>query len=135
MEHIEQIIKNQKRLSRKQTAFVEHFIQCFNASEAARRAGYSERSARNQAHRLMTNEDLLKSIDERLEKLKVGTDDLLVRLARIARGESVDGREVTVREILKALELIGKYHSLFIQKVQHESDVNLHVIYDEGPEV
>ena len=34
-------------LSKKQRVFVEHFLRCWNAAEAARRAGYSERSARH----------------------------------------------------------------------------------------
>ena len=40
-------------------AFCEHYVACGNAAEAARKAGYSERTARQQGERLLTNADIL----------------------------------------------------------------------------
>lgn len=37
----------------------EYYASCGNAAEAARRAGYSEKTARQQGERLLTNVDIL----------------------------------------------------------------------------
>lgn len=73
-------------LSKKQQAFVESYLTCWNAAEAARLAGYSEKTARQQGSRLLTNVDIQAAIQERLNELKMGADEVLVRLTDIARG-------------------------------------------------
>lgn len=50
-------------------------------------AGYSERSAYNQGSRLMKNDEIKAYIDERLAELKLGADEVLIRLGQQARGE------------------------------------------------
>ena len=49
--------------SRRRT-FCEYYTQGMSATEAARRAGYSPRSARSQGQRLLTNADVQKMIHE-----------------------------------------------------------------------
>lgn len=46
-------------MNARQRSFCEHYAACGNAAEAARRAGYSERTARQQGERLLTNADIL----------------------------------------------------------------------------
>jgi phage terminase small subunit len=73
-------------LTDKQSAFIEHYLTCWNAAEAARKAGYSERTAREQASRLLTNVNVQTVVQERLAELKMSADEVLVRLADHARG-------------------------------------------------
>ena len=75
-------------LTDKQQAFVEHYLACWNATEAARRAGYSDPN-RN-AHRLMVNNGIQAVIQERLKAHQMSADEVLQRLATIARGEMTD---------------------------------------------
>lgn len=68
-------------LSEKQLAFASEYIIDFNATQAAIRAGYSERTAKQQGSRLLTNVDLqaqlVKLIGERNERAKYDADKLL----------------------------------------------------------
>ena len=77
--------RSPQRLTPKQRAFVEEYLRCWNASEAARRVGYAPCSARVRAHRLMANPAVAALIQERIAELAMGADEVLVRLAEQAR--------------------------------------------------
>ena len=80
-----------KTLTPKQRAFVEHYLACgFNATEAAKRAGYSEKTANEQGSRLLANVSIRAAVDARLEKLGMGSDEVLARLAAQARATMDD---------------------------------------------
>lgn len=73
-------------LSPKQQAFVEHYLTCWNASEAARRAGYSVKTAGSQASRLLKDVDVSRAIDVRMGELKMSANEALMVLTNHARG-------------------------------------------------
>ena len=77
-------------MNTKQRVFVECYLQCWNASEAARLAGYSVASARDAGSRLLTDTDISSAINARIADLKMGADEVLVRLAEQARGDILD---------------------------------------------
>ena len=77
-------------LTTKQQAFVEHYLACWNGAEAARLAGYSENTAREQASRLLTNVNVQAEIQARLAELKMSADEVLVRLTDQARATLAD---------------------------------------------
>lgn len=77
-------------MNAKQQAFLEHYLQCWNASEAARLAGYSEKAAGAIGHKLLKNAEISRAYKERLAELHMGSDEILKRLAEQARG-SLDG--------------------------------------------
>lgn len=77
-------------LSKKQQAFVEYYLQCWNATKAATLAGYSAKTARQQGSRLLSNADIQAAIDARIEELKLGADEVLIRLGQQARGEQAE---------------------------------------------
>lgn len=56
-------------LNHRQRAFAEHFAACGNATEAARKAGYSKKTARQQGDRLLSNAAIQKRIAELTEQL------------------------------------------------------------------
>ena len=74
----------------KQRAFIEHYLTCWNATEAARRAGYSERTAQEQGSRLLSNVIVRTAIEARISELRAGADEVLLRLADHARGTIED---------------------------------------------
>src|SRR5262245_1998959 len=74
-----------KDLSDKQRAFIEHYLTCWNASEAARRAGYSAKTAASIGHENLTKPEIAHAIDARLAELKMSADEVLTRLADHAR--------------------------------------------------
>ena len=71
-------------LTNKQIAFVEHYLACWNASEAARRAGYRGK-ANVSGPRLLANESIQAYIQARLTELKMSADEVLTRLGEKAR--------------------------------------------------
>lgn len=77
-------------LTAKQQAFVEHYLQCWNASRAARLAGYSEKTAYSQGARLLKNVEVQAAIQARLDELKMSADEVLLRLADQARATMDD---------------------------------------------
>lgn len=74
----------------KQRAFIEHYLTCWNATEAARRAGYSAKTAQEQGSRLLSNVIVEAAIDARITELKAGADEVLLRLADHARSTVED---------------------------------------------
>lgn len=51
-------------LNQKQKEFIRHWFNCFVATEAAKRAGYSERSAYQIGHQLLKNVEVKKAMEE-----------------------------------------------------------------------
>lgn len=77
-------------LTTKQRAFVEHYLTCWNASEAARRAGYAGSRANQAGQEYLSKPDIQAAIQARLAELKMGADEVLTRLSDHARGTMED---------------------------------------------
>lgn len=73
-------------LTAKEQAFIEHYLSCWNGAEAARDAGYSEKTAKEQASRMLTKVNVQAAIAARLAELKMSADEVLTRLTSHARG-------------------------------------------------
>ena len=101
-------VTNRKR------AFVEHYLAHWNASEAARLAGYSEKTAYSQGGRLLKDVEVQAAMAERLTELKAGADEVLLRLTSHARGsmdDFLDGATLSIEQARARgrLHLIKKY--------------------------
>lgn len=73
----------------------EMFIEAYltnggNATDAARQAGYSEKSVRELARRLLTKVDIKTRIKERVNEAKVTSDEVVGTLAAQMRGRITD---------------------------------------------
>lgn len=77
-----------KSLEPKQKLFCEEYVKDMNGTQAAIRAGYSERTANEQAARLLAKasvqEYLNKLIKERSERTKIDSDRVLTEIAKLA---------------------------------------------------
>ncbi|WP_051983782.1 terminase small subunit [Burkholderia pyrrocinia] len=77
-----------KKLTAKQQRFVDEYLVDLNASAAARRAGYSERTANEQGARLLAKvsvqEAVRAAMSDRRERTHITQDRVLRELARIA---------------------------------------------------
>ena len=80
--------KKERPLGPMQRRFVEEYLVDCNASAAARRAGYSERTAREQSAQLIAQPKIARAIreamDDRSYRLKLSADRVLLELVRIA---------------------------------------------------
>jgi phage terminase small subunit len=83
-------------LSQKQLAFVESYLTTWNATEAARRAGYAHPN--KQGPRLLVHEGIRAVISARLAALRMSADEVLARLSDQAAGSMADFLRIEVVE-------------------------------------
>lgn len=74
-------------LSALQEAFITEYIKCRNATEAARRAGYSVKTARQIGSENLSKPDILEEIQRRTKDNAMELDEALSRLADFARAD------------------------------------------------
>lgn len=105
-------------LTPKQQAFADYYIECGNATEAAKNAGYSEKTARSQGQRLLTNVDVSAYIADRMkalaEKRIASADEAMEFLTSVMRGEIKDqfGLDAALSDRIKACEGLIKRFSI-----------------------
>ena len=101
------------KLTEKQKRFCEEYLIDLNATQAAVRAGYSEKTAFSigveNLRKPLIQEYLQRLMQERSDRTRVSADKVLQELERIAMTET----EITGKEKMKALELLGKHLGMF----------------------
>lgn len=104
------------KLTPKQKKFCEWYIKTGNATEAAKKAGYSEKTARKTAHENLTKPDISAYIAERMEKqdakLIADADEVLRFYSSVMRGQEKDqfGLDAALTDrISAAKELMKRY--------------------------
>ena len=123
-------------LTEKQQRFVDYYCQTANASDAARRAGYSERIANRIGAENLSKPVIRAAIDERLKKMErervAETQEVLEHLTAVVRGQVTEevvtnsGKKLVVavgeRDRLKAAEMLLKVNGAFREKVDVQVD-------------
>jgi len=118
-------------LTPKQARFVEEYLIDLNATAAAKRAGYSERTAYAQGQRLLKNVEIAVAIQKaqeaRSERTRIDQDWVIERLVGVYEA-SMEARPVCDKNgeekgftfnptaANRALELIGKHKGMFIDR-------------------
>ena len=112
------------KMTPKQKAFADYYIETGNATEAARKAGYSEKSSRQVGSENLSKPYIKAYIDERLKEMEAkriaSGEEVLQYLTSVMRGEIRDQFELdpSLQDRTKAAELLGKRHGLFKDKVE-----------------
>lgn len=119
----------------RQQRFCDEYLISSNATEAAKKAGYSEKTAYAIGNENLNKPELRAYIDEQLAKMHSGkiadAEEVMKYLTGVMRGEHTeevpvlcgDGcqelipKEVGAKERLKAAELIGKRYGMFTDKL------------------
>ena len=117
-------------LTKKQAAFVQEYLIDLNATQAAIRAGYSERTAAVIGHENLKKPKIQKVIQAKMEareeKALITAEEVINGIREIAFPEK--GQEVRDNDRLKALELLGKHLALFTDKVEHGGNMGVQII-------
>lgn len=99
------------KLTPKQERFCQEYVNCMNGTEAAIKAGYSEKTANRIAAENLSKLDIINRLKELqkpiAEKLNITRDDILKRYREIYE-TLPDGMIVKNSDRLKALELTSK---------------------------
>lgn len=72
-------------LTNKQQAFINAYLECWNASEAARRAGYSVKTAGAIGAENLTKPEISEEIQRRIQENTMQANEVLIRLTKEAR--------------------------------------------------
>ena len=111
-------------LTPKQKAFADYYIETGNAAEAARRAGYSVKTARGTGAENLTKPNVAAYIKERMAEIEAGriaTADEVIRFySAVMRGEVKDqfGLDAQLADRLNAgKELMKRYERLESREV------------------
>lgn len=136
----------QPKLTTRQERFVDAYCTTarFNASEAARLAGYSERTAGQKGFELKNIEAVRTCINQRLVDNTLNAPEILHELTDVAmRGlhefiEATrfdkDGEPLAAKmdasAKMKALELLGKHHQLFSENLNIHGGIEIREYVD-----
>lgn len=119
------------KLTPKQKKFCDYYIETGNASEAARRAGYSEKTARAIGQENLTKPAVMAYISERMKNQDrervASADEVIAFYTAVMRGEVKDqfGIEASLSDRLKAGEnLMRRYDKIApVDKTEENSGV------------
>jgi phage terminase small subunit len=111
----------------KQEAFITEYLRDFNATQAAIRAGYSEKTAYAIGHENLKKPEIAAEIQRRIAEKAMGADEVLLRLADHARGDMGDFLDITpmgfVIDVNKAQQA-GKTHLIKKVKLRTQTSVS-----------
>lgn len=140
------------KLTVKQQRFADEYIISGNATEAARKAGYSHKTANRIATENLSKPVIRSYIDERLDQLKkesiADQDEVLQYLTAVLRGKEKEATllglgmgeqkivdiDVSAKDRIKAAELLGKRHAMWTDKKHIDGDLDLSIVVDYGDE-
>lgn len=129
-----------KKLTPKQSLFVKEYLVDLNATQAALRAGYGEKNAKQQGTENLAKpiiqEAIQKQIKKREEKTELNAEWVLKKLEKIAlrcmQEEEVITKDGPTGEFKfdssganKAIELIGKHLKMFTDKVEQDTTLTV----------
>lgn len=146
-------------MTEKQKRFCDEYLIDCNATRAYKAVYKNIKNdgvARRNGSRLLTNADIKKYIDARMEELHnektADAQEVIEYLSAVLRGESTAQEIVVVgtgdgcskaktvekapseKERLKAAELLGKRYALFTDRVDVDTDMDLNITIDYGEE-
>lgn len=141
-------MSRKRKLTIKQQAFADFYIELGNAYQAAKKAGYSENYAKAQSHKMLENVGVNSYIEKRMEEIKTervaDQQEILETLTAVIRGEAkgtelvgkgkgrqeVQQEPPSVTDKIRAAELLGKRYAMWTEKQQIEVESAVQFIDD-----
>lgn len=144
----------EKKLTAKQKRFCDEYLIDMNITQAAIRAGYSKKTAYAIGQENLKKPTLKEYIEKRMAEkeaeLVADQAEVMKYLTSVLRGKSeseivvIEGvgegcseartmrKAPDEKERLKAAELLGKAHQIFVDKVEQTVDMDLNITVDYG---
>jgi phage terminase small subunit len=143
------------RLTEKQKRFADYYIETGNATEAAIKAGYSQRTARFIGAENLTKPNIKSYIEKRLKELEderiADATEVLQYLTSVMRGEITETRYIAVydkdgsfveeregppivRDRNKAAELLAKRYGLLNENMNVNAEMAVKIVDDINDE-
>lgn len=131
-----------KKLTNKQKAFIDAYcsVSRFNATDAARRAGYKHPNKQGPENLVKLGDQIAQRMQELKEKSGasiMSQQEVAQRLSKFANGsikvqqlanngKLVDA-PVSPKDQLKALELLGKSYGMFVDKKEVNGNLDIEI--------
>jgi phage terminase small subunit len=101
-------------VNKRQRDFAEYYIQCGNATEAAKKAGYSARTAYSVGSENLRKPEISDYIAGRMEELRkkqiATSDEVVIFFTSVLRGQEMNGEIPAVRDrMLAGRELLKRF--------------------------
>lgn len=130
-----------QKLTQKQQRFVDEYIISGNATQAAIKAGYSKKTAKQMGTENLAKPIVKTAIEKRNAEIQsektADMTEVMEYLSSVMRGEQTesvatakgvyDGVEVSAKDRIKAAELIGKRHGAWTDKKVVSGDIQIDV--------
>jgi phage terminase small subunit len=114
------------KLTPKQQAFADYYIQTGNATESAIKAGYSKNTAKEIGCENLTKLNIKQYIDKANKEIKntriADMKEVKEFWSNVLRGEESD-----MKDRLKASEFIAKTNGAFLDKIEHSGTVDFKI--------
>lgn len=137
-----------EKLTQKQQRFVDEYIISGNATQAAIKAGYSKKTAKQMGTENLAKPIIKAELDRRNAEIKsaktADMQEVMEYLASVMRGEQTESVAtakgiyndvpVSAKDRIKAAELIGKRHGAWTDKREISGNMNIDIgmgDYDE----
>lgn len=146
----DKVIRKRPELNERQKRFVDYYLQSSNATESAKKAGYSVKNAMQIGCELLRNPKIQTALNTRLAEMDserlAETKEILEYLTSVMRGQTEEEVVVNVgvgkgfteaqkvkakvgaKERLKAAEMLAKVKGLFINKNELEINGSVPVV-------
>lgn len=145
-----------RKMTAKQKRFCDEYLVDLNATQAAIRSGYSQKTATAIGLENLTKpaikEYIKKRMDEKESELIADQDEVLRYFTSVMRGQTLS--EIVVventgdfsskarrmqkapdeKERLDAAKQLGKRYGLFTERIETDVDMNLNITVDYGDE-
>lgn len=94
-------------MNHKRKIFISEYARSGNATEAAKKAGYSDRSAYSTGQRLLKNAEIVKEISKIQNEALENAEMSVTEVVNLVKGIATSGKSETVR--LRAMDMLLKY--------------------------
>lgn len=116
-EDVEPVEAPERVLTARQERFIVEYLECQNGAEAARRAGYSEHTARQMANENLSKPYIKDAIQRKRDEIMSGTEDKVAWLVERLTAEAIDDENGEATRV-RALEVLGKVFGAFAPEKQ-----------------
>ncbi len=140
------------KLNPRQKRFIQEYLICLNATQAAKKAGYSERTARFIGQENLKKPHIQQAINEVLDELAsaktANIQEVLEFLTAGMRGETIEEvlilcgngeqtiekKQLSAKDRIRCAELLGKRYGLFTDKFEINGKVPVMIVGEDNLE-
>lgn len=117
-------------LNNMQLKFIDEYIKNPNATQAAIKAGYSEKTAYSQGQRLLKHDEIKSALKERTESIRSNNILTATERMEILSNIALD-KEARENDKIKAIDTLNKMDATYITQI--DMTTNQNVTITENP--